>query len=154
GLIKATLAVEHGEIPPSLHFEQPNPQAGFEGSPFYVPTATVPWPEGFDSRRAGVSSFGLGGTNVHVVLEEAPAAVEGGPSRPGQLLRVSARTETALGTATASLADRLEASSKTGEDLALADVAFTLQAGRKAFSRRRALVCRDREDAVAALRAL
>src|SRR4029077_10102132 len=76
------------------------------------------------------------------------------PSRPWQLLPLSARTETALETATANLANRLEKSAMSGEDLALADVAFTLQVGRKAFSRRRALVCRDREDAVKALRSL
>ncbi|MEA2604415.1 MAG: hypothetical protein QOF89_5407 [Acidobacteriota bacterium] len=145
GLIKAALALQHATIPPSLHFEQPNPQCDF--GPFHVPTRALPWPADRSPRRAGVSSFGLGGTNVHAVLEEAPAVESSGPSRPWQLLTVSARTETALDEACRRLADRLES-----EELNLADVAFTLQMGRKAFSKRRAVVCRDRAEAVAALR--
>ncbi|HEX3554403.1 MAG TPA: beta-ketoacyl synthase N-terminal-like domain-containing protein [Thermoanaerobaculia bacterium] len=145
GLIKTALALRHATIPPSLHFERPNPQCDF--GPFYVPTRALPWPAEISPRRAGVSSFGLGGTNVHAVLEEAPLAEPSGPSRSWQLLTVSARTETALNAACERLADRLE-----DGDLDLADVAFTLQMGRKAFSRRRAVVCRDRAEAVAALR--
>ncbi|HYG61471.1 MAG TPA: type I polyketide synthase, partial [Thermoanaerobaculia bacterium] len=154
GLIKTALAVQNGVIPPSLHFEKPNTQVDFVAGPFYVPTEAIPWPEDLTPRRAGVSSFGLGGTNAHVVLEEPPAPSPSGPSRPWQLLPLSARTETALDLATANLAGRLEESLVAGEELDLADVAFTLHVGRRAFSRRRALVCRDREDAVAALRAL
>jgi len=146
GLIKTVLALRHGTIPPSLHFERPNPQADF--GPFYVPAQSLPWPEDLSPRRAGVSSFGLGGTNVHAVLEEAPATAPSGPSRRWQLLLLSARTPSALEDQAARLADRLE----TGELLDLADVAFTLHAGRKAFGRRRALVCRDVADAVAGLR--
>jgi acyl transferase domain-containing protein/acyl carrier protein len=149
GLLKAVLAVRDGVIPATLHFERPNPQVDFAASPFYVPTRTTPWPEGFAPRRAAVSSFGLGGTNAHAVIEEAPEPEPSGPSRPWQLLLLSARSDAALDAATARLADRL-----AGEDLDLADTAFTLQAGRKIFNRRRALVCRDREDAVAALRSL
>jgi acyl transferase domain-containing protein/acyl carrier protein len=146
GLIKTVLALRHGTIPPSLHFERPNPQADF--GPFQVPTQVLPWPEDLSPRRAGVSSFGLGGTNVHAVLEEAPKAELSGPSRSWQLLLLSARTPTALAAQADRLADRLE----KGEPVNLADVAFTLQAGRKAFNRRRAVVCRDLADAVAALR--
>ncbi|HYX24301.1 MAG TPA: type I polyketide synthase, partial [Thermoanaerobaculia bacterium] len=146
GLVKAVLALQHATIPPSLHFARPNPQCDF--GPFHVPTRALPWPAERSPRRAAVSSFGLGGTNVHAVLEEAPAAEPSGPSRPWQLLTVSARTETALDAACRRLADRLES-----EDLNLADVAFTLQRGRKAFAKRRAVVCRDRAEAVAALRA-
>ncbi|HVS00231.1 MAG TPA: beta-ketoacyl synthase N-terminal-like domain-containing protein [Thermoanaerobaculia bacterium] len=149
GLLKAVLAVRDGVIPASLHFEQPNLQVDFASSPFYVPAATVPWPEGFEVRRAGVSSFGLGGTNAHAIVEQPPVPEPSGSSRPWQLLTLSARSDAALDAATARLAGRLESS-----DLELADVAFTLQTGRKAFGRRRALVCRDREDAVTALRAL
>lgn len=145
GLIKAVLALRHATIPPSVHFETPNPQADF--GPFYVPTRATPWPEERSPRRAGVSSFGLGGTNVHTVLEEAPAPEPSGPSRPWQLLLLSARTPTALEAQAARLADRLQ-----DEPLEIADVAFTLHAGRKAFSRRRALVCREVADAVNALR--
>jgi acyl transferase domain-containing protein len=145
GLMKTALALHHGVIPPSLHFERPNPRADF--GPFRVPTQAEPWPADRYPRRAGVSSFGLGGTNVHAVLEEAPPEEAGSPSRPVQLLTVSARTESALDAACRRLADRLEM-----EELDLADVAFTLQTGRKAFACRRAVVARDRAEAVAALR--
>jgi phthiocerol/phenolphthiocerol synthesis type-I polyketide synthase E len=145
GLIKTALALEHATIPPSLHFERPNPQADF--GPFRVPTQAEPWPADLYPRRAGVSSFGLGGTNVHAVLEEAPALEPGSPSRSVQLLTVSARTDSALDAACGRLADTIET-----ENLDLADIAFTLQTGRKAFAWRRAMVARDRVEAVAALR--
>ncbi|HEV7509093.1 MAG TPA: beta-ketoacyl synthase N-terminal-like domain-containing protein [Thermoanaerobaculia bacterium] len=145
GLVKTALALEHATIPPSLNFERPNPQADF--GPFRVPTRAEPWPADRSPRRAGVSSFGLGGTNVHAVLEEAPPVEAGGPSRPVQLLTVSARTESALDAACERLAERLET-----EDLDLADVAFTLQTGRKAFACRRAVVARDCAETVTALR--
>lgn len=145
GLIKAVLALRYGTIPPSLHFQRPNPQTGF--GPFYVPTEALPWPEHLSPRRAGVSSFGLGGTNVHLVLEEAPQREPAGASRPWQLLALSARTPTALDSQAARLADRLEAGG-----LDLADVAYTLQTGRKEFAHRRAMVCSGGADAVAALR--
>jgi phthiocerol/phenolphthiocerol synthesis type-I polyketide synthase E len=153
GLIKAVLALRHATIPPSVHFEQPNPQADF--GPFYVPVKALPWPEEQSPRRAGVSSFGLGGTNVHTVLEEAPAPAPSGPSRPWQLLLLSARTPTALEAQAARLAESLPGSAGIPAGLtnsAFADVAFTLHAGRKAFNHRRAVVCRDVADAVAALR--
>ncbi|HSS48481.1 MAG TPA: type I polyketide synthase, partial [Thermoanaerobaculia bacterium] len=145
GLIKTALALQHATIPPSLHFERPNPQADF--GPFRVPTQAEPWPADRSPRRAGVSSFGLGGTNVHAVLEEAPPEQAGGPSRPVQLLTVSARTESSLDAACRRLAGRLES-----DELDLADVAFTLQTGRKAFPCRRAVAACDRAEAVASLR--
>ena len=150
GLIKAALAVKHGTIPPSLHFERPNPRGELGG--FRVPTRAEPWPEGLTPRRAGVSSFGLGGTNVHAVLEEAPEPEPAEPSpRPWQLLTLSARTPAALEAVGERLAERLE----LGDELSLydlADIAFTLQVGRKAFAHRRTVVARDRAGAVAALR--
>jgi acyl transferase domain-containing protein/acyl carrier protein len=140
GLIKAALALTHRTLPPSLHYETPNPQIDFAGSPFYVCTEARPW-ESDGPRRAGVSSFGLGGTNAHAVLEEAPAREDGDPpARPAQLLVLSARTPAALEAAAARLADHLD----VHPDLELADVAWTLQAGRKAFEHRRAVVPRDR----------
>jgi acyl transferase domain-containing protein/acyl carrier protein len=145
GLIRAVLALENATIPPTVGFERPNPQVDF--GPFHVPAQALPWPEDLVPRRAGVSSFGLGGTNVHAVLEQAPERGPSGPSRPWQLLTVSARTPTALEAQASRLADRLKAG-----DLELADVALTLQAGRKAFAHRRAVVCRDVADAVSALR--
>ena len=149
GLVKTVLALEHREIPPTLHFTAPNPQLGLEASPFYVVDRLRPWeaPDGLPL-RAGVSSFGVGGTNAHVMVEEAPAAEPGAPSRPWQLLVLSARTAGALGRAAENLAVHLEAH----PDLPLADVAFTLARGRKAFEAREAVVCRDTVDAVAVLR--
>jgi len=148
GLIKTVLALEHRQIPPTLHFTQPHPEAGLEGGPFYVPAELRPWETDALPRRAGVSSFGIGGTNAHVVLEEAPVqpAVET-PERP-ELLILSARTAVALDTATARLADHLE----RHPELALRDVAHTLRLGRRQMEARRAVVARNRADAVAALR--
>jgi acyl transferase domain-containing protein len=149
GLIKATLALAHRTVPPSLHFETPNPRLDLAGSPFHVPTRAIDWERGGEPRRAGVSSFGLGGTNAHLVLEEAPEPEPGDPpARPAQLLVLSARTATALAAAADRLADRLEAD----PGLELADVAWTLQVGRQAFEHRRIAVVRDRAGAVAALR--
>ncbi|MCP4663471.1 MAG: amino acid adenylation domain-containing protein, partial [bacterium] len=149
GLIKAVLALEHRQIPPSLHFERPNPEVDFAAGPFYVATELADWPAVADRpRRAGVSSFAMGGTNAHAVLEEAPAPAASGPSRPWQLLVVSARTPAALETSTERLAAHLDAA----PEATLADVAFTLRVGRRAFEQRRIVVCRDREDAVRALR--
>jgi phthiocerol/phenolphthiocerol synthesis type-I polyketide synthase E len=145
GLIKAALAVERAEIPPSLHFERPNPQIDFESSPFFVNPDLAPWPEG--PRRAGVSSFGFGGTNAHVVLEEAPAPRPTDPDRPWQLLVLSARSAGALDAATANLAAFLDAHPAAD----LSDVAHTLQVGRQPFEHRRALAARGTEDARALL---
>jgi amino acid adenylation domain-containing protein len=147
GLIKASLALVHRQIPPTLHFERPNPAIGFAGSPFTVSASLTDWETDDAPRRAGVSSFGLGGTNAHVVLEEAPEPDPSGPSRPWQLLLVSARSEAALEAATDNLAADLE--SHPGRPLA--DVAFTLQVGRRAFPHRRVLVARDTEEARQAL---
>ncbi len=148
GLIKAVLALEHQAIPPSLHFESANPEVDLAGGGFHVNTTLAAWPTNGRPRRAGVSSFGIGGTNAHVVLEEAPAAVAPGPSRPWQLLALSARTASALETATDNLARHLD----EHQEQDLADVAYTLQVGRKSFPHRRVLLCRDRAGASAALR--
>jgi acyl transferase domain-containing protein len=147
GLIKTTMALAHKVIPPMVHFERPNPQIDFEKSPFYVNKNLIPWPEGDTPRRAGVSSFGFGGTNAHVVLEEAPPQAPSGPSRPYQLLLLSAKTATALEAATDRLAGHLQAHPQQQ----LADVAYTLQVGRKAFEHRRFLVCQDGVQAAEAL---
>jgi amino acid adenylation domain-containing protein len=147
GLIKTVLALHHREIPPTLHFERPRPALGLDGSPFRVASALAPW-ESADGapRRAGVSSFGIGGTNVHAVLEEAPAepARGEGAERPFQLLVLSARTPAALEAATGRLAEHLRRDPAPD----LADVAFTLQTGRRAFEHRRILVARDAAEAL------
>ena len=147
GFIKAVLALAHRQIPPSLHFAQPSSRIDWSGSPFYVNTALAAWGSA-GPRRAGVSSFGIGGTNVHVVLEEAPAAPPPAPSPPSwRLLRLSARTEPAL----ERMSDRLAAHLRAHPEQELADVAHTLEAGRHAFACRRAVLCRGREDAAAVL---
>lgn len=146
-LIKTVLALKHQEIPPSLHFEQPNPKIDFADSPFYVNTKLSPWSRNGTPRRAGVSSFGIGGTNAHVVLEEAPHQGPSGDSRPWQLLTLSAKTPTALETATTNLATYLQ----QHPQINLGDVAYTLQIGRREFAYRRTVVCRDLEDGITAL---
>ncbi|MDF5719756.1 MAG: SDR family oxidoreductase [Rhizonema sp. PD37] len=146
-LIKTVLALKHKQIPPSLHFEQPNAEIDFANSPFYVNTTLSDWKTNRTPRRAGVSSFGIGGTNAHVILEEAPVIKPSGFTRPWQLLLLSAKTSTALETATANLATYL----KQHPDLNLADVAYTLSMGRRNFDHRRMLVCQDLKDAVKVL---
>ncbi|MGH8547084.1 MAG: type I polyketide synthase, partial [Methylococcales bacterium] len=149
GLIKTTLALHHKQIPPNLNFERPNPVIDFANSPFYVNTVLREWPAGEAPRRAGVNSFGVGGTNAHLVLEEAPERQPSGPSRPWQLLLLSAKTDTALEAASARLAQHC-----AQLELNLADVAYTLTRGRQAFEHRRALLCQDLDEAVRALETL
>ena len=147
GLMKATLALQHKQIPPSLHFETPNPKIDFTNSPFFVNTALRDWPQSDTPRRAGVSSFGIGGTNAHAILEEAPVR----PPRPADprphLLVLSAKTESALARMAANLADCLQ----QNPDLPLVDAAYTLSVGRRSFPHRRVLVASTTEEAVAAL---
>jgi phthiocerol/phenolphthiocerol synthesis type-I polyketide synthase E len=156
GVIKTVLALEHQEIPPSLHYERPNPQIDFAASPFFVNTELRSWPAGRGPRRAAVNAQGVGGTNAHLILEEAPPAVPSGPSRPWQLLLWSARSAAALKTATGNLAghlDTLPADSTDTDDISgIADIAYTLAVGRHTFAHRAMLVCRDRADAAEALR--
>jgi phthiocerol/phenolphthiocerol synthesis type-I polyketide synthase E len=144
GLIKAVLALRHREIPPTLHFQRGNPQVDFDATPFYVNNEIV----AVDAKpmRAGVSSFGIGGTNVHVVMEEAPRRRDAAGPAGGTpaLLLVSARTVSALEAATDRLAERVG-------QYELADVAFTLRHGRRELPARRAIVARA--DAADALRA-
>jgi len=147
GLIKTVLALEHREIPPSLNFESANPQIDFAGSPFYVSTKLSPWNAKRHPRRAAVSSFGIGGTNAHVVLEEAPARPAPAAGRPIQILVISARTASALDAATQNLTRFLAENPK----IDLADLAYTLQIGRRAFEHRKMAVCRDLDDARQAL---
>ncbi len=149
-LAKAVLALEHRQIPASLNFSEPNPDIDFAASPFFVNTELRDWPADGGPRRVGVSAFGMGGTNAHVILEEAPPEPPPSPSRPRQLLLLSARTETALAAATTRLAAHLRAHPEAN----LADVAYTLKVGRKTFEHRRAVVCGNAEEAIAALETL
>ncbi len=146
-LIKTVLALKQKQIPPSLNFEEPNPEIDFANSPFYVNTKLREWKTTHTPRRAGVSSLGIGGTNAHVILEEAPTLPESSPSRTWQLLVLSAKTDSALKSTTVNLADYL----KQHPDLNLADVAYTLQCGRQVFEHRQTVVCQDMADAIAAL---
>jgi len=152
GFIKTVLALRHQQLPASLHFEVPTPHFDFAASPFFVNAALAPWqPAG--ARRAGVSSFGVGGTNVHVVLEEyaapaaPPAAPNALPARPAQLLTWSART---VGSAK-KYAGHLAAHWQQAPDLAPADVAATLHATRPAFAQRGFVVVGSAAEAILAL---
>jgi acyl transferase domain-containing protein/acyl carrier protein len=150
GLIKTALALQHKVIPASLNFEQPNPKIDFANSPFYVNTQLSEWNTGETPRRAGVSSFGIGGTNAHLILEEAPIleqkTVE--PGREYQLLLLSAKTDSALETMTVNLAEYLQ----QHPELELADIAYTLQVGRRTYNHRRMLVCSSLESAIVELK--
>ena len=150
GLIKTALALKHQQIPPSLNFESPNPKIDIDESPFYVNTKLVEWKASATPRRAGVSSFGIGGTNAHLILEEAPPLALSSQSRPAQLLLLSAKTETALEVMTAELNEHL----KQAPEINPADLAYTLQLGRKPFNHRRLIVGGNREELTTALDSL
>lgn len=147
GLIRASLALHRGKIFPNANFKAANPRIDFAKSPFYVPTALTDWPEDSHSRRAGVSSFGIGGTNAHIVLEEAPQPTTAKPidTARQQLIVLSAKTVSALKQRCRDLALYLSENPNTG----LSDLAFTLQQGRKAFDQRCAVVA-DTPSQVAA----
>ncbi|MEO1673379.1 MAG: type I polyketide synthase, partial [Cyanobacteria bacterium J06631_2] len=163
-LIKTVLALQHQQIPPSINCDRPNPQIDWENSPFYVNRELANW-DGSNLRRAGVSSFGIGGTNVHVVLEEAAHSPSGkrsleslGAFAPvdtashkgrGQILVLSAKSKQALDKATVNLGQHLQ-----NNDLDLASVAYTLQLGRRDFDYRRVLVAENVEEAAENLSAI
>ncbi len=150
GLIKTILALKHQQIPPLLHFKNLNHQINFENSPFYINTQLSDWKTKNSPRRAGVSSFGIGGTNAHVILEEAPTVKPSSASRLYQLILLSAKTNTALETITSNLVTDF----KQDLDLNLADIAYTLNVGRRAFNYRRMMVCQTLEDGIKALESL
>ena len=148
GLIKTALSIEHGILPPALHYREPNPRIDFANSPFYVVNQLTEWNPQNHPRRAGVSSFGVGGTNVHVVLEQAPTPPERPAESLPQVLTLSAKTETALNEMSNALADQLAAKPQ----MQLSDAAFTLQTGRSPMAYRRAIICSDRQKAIESLR--
>ncbi|WP_410606659.1 SDR family NAD(P)-dependent oxidoreductase [Amycolatopsis sp. lyj-109] len=153
GLIKASLVVREGLIPPTLHYTAPNPEIDFAHSPFRVAAELAPWnTDGGRPRIAGLNSLGMGGTNVHVVVEQPPDRPAPPPGDPDterryQVLPVSARTADAADAAARRLGEHLAGTL----DARLADVAFTLQEGRKTFEHRRAVVASDVDGAAAAL---
>jgi amino acid adenylation domain-containing protein len=145
GLVKTALSLQRGLLPPSLHYVMPNPRIDFANSPFYVNTQLADWPSNGTPRRAGVSAFGMGGTNAHLILEEAPMAapvLEGACEREWCVLALSAKTEPALRTLAQHFADYL----LTCPDTALSNVCFTANAGRKHFNHRLAFASRSVEQ--------
>ena len=137
GLIKTTLAIQNKLIPPSLNFTRPNPEINFRGGPFQVITELKEWQTSTEKPiRAGVSSFGIGGTNAHVILEEAPLRRATSNSRPYQLLTYSANTFNSLTNYSKSLNEFLESE----KEINLADVAYSLNTGRKSFKHRNYIV--------------
>nr|AIE12097.1 putative NRPS/PKS hybrid synthase module B7B [uncultured bacterium] len=151
GLIKAILTLKNAQIPASLHYEEANPQIDFAGSPFFVNTGLTAWSVQDRPHRAGVSSFGIGGSNVHMVLEEAPRRRTSADRISGtNVLLLSARTESALDRACEELAAHL----KDHPELSLESVAFTLQKGRQQFQHRRMLVSAENSEAISALESL
>lgn len=139
GFIKTVLSLKHGMLPPSLHFKTPNPKLEIEESPFYVNATLSPWDTRGLPRRAGVSSFGVGGTNAHVILEEAPALEAPKNSRSWQLLILSGRTPSALDNMISNLSGHL----KQNPDVKPGDMAYTLMVGRKHFNYRGMAVCQS-----------
>jgi amino acid adenylation domain-containing protein len=148
GVIKTALALSERRLPPSLHFTAAHPRLGLAGSPFTINHTLRAWQTAEGPLRAGVSSFGVGGTNAHVILEEAPQRNPSDAASGAQLLLLSARTPSALGNAAGRLADHLAAH----PDGNLADVAWTLASGRKAFPQRTHVVALTTDDAVTRLR--
>ncbi|MEL6354982.1 MAG: type I polyketide synthase [Cyanobacteria bacterium J06627_28] len=153
GFIKTDLSLKHKQIPASLHFQQPNPNIDFDNSPFYVNATLSEWSQetaNSSPRRAGVSSFGIGGTNAHVILEEAPQPNALQPSDRPQIITLSAKTPIALELSALNLADHIEKNTH----LSLTDTAYTLQMGRRIFPYRRTLVCSSASEASQQLRSV
>ncbi len=159
GLIKVVLALKNRQIPPSLHFNRPNPNIDFANSPFFVNTAALDWQAGANAstgqypRRAAISSFGFSGTNVHMVVEEAPhtdKAIEP-PALPAYLLVLSAKTPTLLQRYALKLLEHCRTGPASTSERHLADIAYTLLLGRKHFNHRLALVVRDAAELVQTL---
>ncbi|MBL7923172.1 MAG: amino acid adenylation domain-containing protein [Bacteroidia bacterium] len=144
GFIKTVLALYHREIPANLHFNTPNPQINFSDTPFFVNDRLRPWDTDLLPRRAGVSSFGVGGTNAHIILEEAPEALPSGAARSKHLLTLSAKTESALEARRRDLAVYL----RLHPDVNMADLAYTLQNGRHDFPHRWFATAGDAGDAL------
>ncbi|QDV10930.1 Phthiocerol synthesis polyketide synthase type I PpsE [Rosistilla oblonga] len=147
-VIKTSLSLRHRQIPPMLHFKSPNPKIDFANSPFIINDKLTDWESPTGPRRAGVSAFGVGGTNAHLVIEEAPASESLASPRPCHLIRLSARSLAALDQMSDDLAQHLA----DNNDLNLADVSHTLQVGRKTFRHKRVVVASDLPEAVELLR--
>lgn len=143
GVIKAALALKNKKIPPCVNFNTANKKLNMVDSPFYIPKKSMDWIDNGKGRYAGVSSFGIGGTNVHVVMEEPPQKQEYPSEQPFHILTFSARTETAL----EMLINKYKVYFEHHNKINVADAAYTLQNGRRFFSCRKAVICRDLEHA-------
>ncbi len=147
GLIKTTMALKNQAIPPSLNFEDANPLIDFANSPFFVNTKLTEWKQGETPRRAGVSAFGVGGTNAHVILEEAPKKASSTDSPlPWKILLLSAKTPSALDKMSQDMTEYFQK-----EDASLSDTAFTMAVGRRQWEQRRFILCQNKEDAIKAI---
>ncbi len=151
GVIKLVLCLQHGEIPAPIHFASLNPHISLDGTRLFIPTGPCAWPAGPDRRLAGVSSFGFGGTNAHVVVEEAPAIPSGRPTGGLPLLVVSAHTPEALAQRAAEMADHLEAHASDADSFSAALATATLR--RTHHDERLAIVGSSVDDIVERLRA-
>ena len=136
GLIKTSLVLKNKMIPPTIHYNKPNPRIDFENSPFYVSNELINWNENIGPRRAGVTSLGMGGTNAHVVLEEAPITADSSDNKPVDLIILSGKTDVVVKNQAANLKKYLE----NNENVKLSDMAYTLQQGRKEFNHRKSFI--------------
>ena len=144
GMIKTILALKHKQLPPTLHYTEPNPEIRFPNTPFFVNDKLTSWNALEGVRRAGVSALGIGGTNAHIILEEAPEQPPSRSSSKHHLLVWSAKTEEALDQAT----DNLKQYLISNPGVSLNDVAYTLQTGRNRFAHKRCLVAEDTQEAI------
>ncbi len=152
GLIKTSLAISNCQIPPSINFEIPNPNIDWENSPFYVNKRLQHWAKNGTPRRAAVSAFGVGGTNAHVILEEAPPLAQTSPTKRSCILVLSAKSKNALQVAHDNLIAFFKKNNADDEqDGLLADVAYTLQLGRKKFDYKTGIVCNNIKEAIIGL---
>ena len=145
GVLKLLLALKHREIPPSLHFQTSNPAIDFESGPFYVNTELKEWKvDDNQPRRAAVSSFGIGGTNAHLVIEEAPSIERAIVESPGYLVVLSARTAEQL----KQQARNLFVHVKRTPNLSMSDLSFTLFVGRMHLNHRLSCLARNQEELI------
>lgn len=142
GLIKTALALHHQQIPPSLFYQHTNPNINLAESPFFVNNELKKW-ESTEKRRAGVSSFGVGGTNVHIILEEFEnVPMQTGSPKPLSLITWSAKTETSVG----NYAQKLVGFVNSNKINNVADMAYTLQNTRAEFNQRRFIIAGDTDE--------
>lgn len=148
GFIKTVLSLKYRQLPASLHYKEPNPEIDFDNGPFYVNARLSEWPVGKKGPlRAGISSFGIGGTNAHLIAEEAPPLNRSDTGQPYKVLTLSAKTEGSL----LNYAARLKQFLQNEAEICLNDMCYTFQAGRRHFSNRLAITFESREEIIRSL---